>query len=157
MPLPANRYGGELIFPGQIIVRQRGTRFRPGYNVDIGRDHTLFATSAGFVRFTDEKVMSASGDKLIKERKRVSVVPVNGDWSPAYKAVEQEMVERRARIKRQMMQGRVFEPALFFPQVAKQQQQLPFAASLPVSTAVEAFTAAQRVKMTKASKNAKQA
>ena len=42
-------YGGELAIPGNIIVRQRGTRFHPGENVGCGTDHTLFAKSDGVV------------------------------------------------------------------------------------------------------------
>jgi len=45
-------FGGEAVSPGAIIVRQRGTRFHPGTNVGIGRDHTLFALTQGVVRFT---------------------------------------------------------------------------------------------------------
>jgi large subunit ribosomal protein L27 len=45
-------FGGEVVSPGAIIVRQRGTRFHPGTNVGIGRDHTLFALSEGVVQFT---------------------------------------------------------------------------------------------------------
>ncbi len=44
-------FGGQAVVPGNIIVRQRGTRFHPGVNVGIGRDHTLFAKAAGQVRF----------------------------------------------------------------------------------------------------------
>nr|VFK59465.1 MAG: large subunit ribosomal protein L27 [Candidatus Kentron sp. TC] len=44
-------FGGELVEPGNIIVRQRGTRFHPGVNVGCGRDHTLFAKAAGNVVF----------------------------------------------------------------------------------------------------------
>lgn len=44
-------YGGQSVKAGNIIVRQRGTRFHPGVNVGCGRDHTLFATSDGFVKF----------------------------------------------------------------------------------------------------------
>ena len=44
-------YGGQNVRAGNIIVRQRGTRFHPGVNVGCGRDHTLFATSDGVVRF----------------------------------------------------------------------------------------------------------
>jgi large subunit ribosomal protein L27 len=44
-------YGGEKIFAGAIIVRQRGTKFHPGENVGIGRDHTLFALVSGEVCF----------------------------------------------------------------------------------------------------------
>lgn len=49
--LGVKKYGGEFVTAGNIIVRQRGTRFHPGVNVGIGRDHTLFAKAAGHVRF----------------------------------------------------------------------------------------------------------
>ncbi len=49
--LGVKRYGGELVAPGNIIVRQRGTRFHPGKNVGCGRDHTLFALAGGHVTF----------------------------------------------------------------------------------------------------------
>jgi large subunit ribosomal protein L27 len=45
------RYGGEQVLAGNILVRQRGTRFHPGTNVGLGRDHTLFAKASGEVRF----------------------------------------------------------------------------------------------------------
>ena len=44
-------FGGQAARAGNIIVRQRGTRFHPGANVGCGRDHTLFATADGFVKF----------------------------------------------------------------------------------------------------------
>ena len=44
-------FGGETAVPGNILVRQRGTKFHPGRNVGIGRDHTLFALTGGHVRF----------------------------------------------------------------------------------------------------------
>ena len=49
--LGVKRYGGEHVLAGNIIVRQRGTRFHPGMNVGLGKDHTLFATAEGRVRF----------------------------------------------------------------------------------------------------------
>jgi large subunit ribosomal protein L27 len=49
--LGVKRYGGESVLAGNIIVRQRGTRFHPGENVGCGTDHTLFAKSAGVVKF----------------------------------------------------------------------------------------------------------
>ncbi len=49
--LGVKAYGSELVSAGNIIVRQRGTRFHPGNNVGLGRDHTLFALKAGHVRF----------------------------------------------------------------------------------------------------------
>ena len=59
-------FGGQAARAGNIIVRQRGTRFHPGDNVGLGRDHTLFALADGAVRF---EVRGAS------KRKVVSVVP----------------------------------------------------------------------------------
>jgi len=49
--LGVKRFGGEVVPAGSIIVRQRGTRFHPGTNVGIGRDHTLFAKADGEVKF----------------------------------------------------------------------------------------------------------
>ena len=49
--LGVKKFGGEVVVPGNIIVRQRGTKHHPGANVGIGRDHTLFATSGGRVQF----------------------------------------------------------------------------------------------------------
>jgi large subunit ribosomal protein L27 len=49
--LGVKRYGGQLVNAGEIIVRQRGTKFHPGTNVGMGRDHTLYALIAGHVKF----------------------------------------------------------------------------------------------------------
>jgi large subunit ribosomal protein L27 len=49
--LGVKRFGGEIVLPGNILVRQRGTKFHPGRNVGLGRDHTLFATVTGTVEF----------------------------------------------------------------------------------------------------------
>ena len=49
--LGVKKYGGELVTAGNIIVRQRGTRFHPGPNVGCGKDHTLYAKADGHVRF----------------------------------------------------------------------------------------------------------
>jgi large subunit ribosomal protein L27 len=59
--LGVKRFGGQFVTSGSIIVRQRGTRFKPGVNVGLGTDHTLFATSDGYVRFErkgDDKYVS---------------------------------------------------------------------------------------------------
>jgi large subunit ribosomal protein L27 len=50
--LGVKRFGGQHVLAGNIIVRQRGTKFHPGKNVGIGKDHTIFATSEGVVEFT---------------------------------------------------------------------------------------------------------
>ncbi len=49
--LGVKKFGSEAVIAGNIIVRQRGTRFRAGANVGIGRDHTLFALADGVVKF----------------------------------------------------------------------------------------------------------
>ena len=51
--LGAKRFAGQLVTGGTIIIRQRGTRIRPGANVGIGRDHTLYAKVGGTVSFQD--------------------------------------------------------------------------------------------------------
>jgi large subunit ribosomal protein L27 len=49
--LGVKKFGGELVYAGNILVRQRGTVYHPGDNVGLGRDHTIFATSDGAVTF----------------------------------------------------------------------------------------------------------
>ncbi len=49
--LGIKKFGGEAVISGNIIVRQRGTKFHPGANVGLGKDHTIFATAEGFVKF----------------------------------------------------------------------------------------------------------
>ena len=58
--LGVKRFGGQRVTAGSILVRQRGTRFKPGLNVGIGRDDTLFAKIDGFVNFSSSKVLSIS-------------------------------------------------------------------------------------------------
>jgi large subunit ribosomal protein L27 len=53
--LGVKKFGGEKINAGSIIVRQRGTKFNPGKNVGIGKDNTLFALTAGFVKFLNRQ------------------------------------------------------------------------------------------------------
>ena len=53
--LGVKKYGGENVLAGNILVRQRGTTFHPGENVGLGRDHTLFATVTGSVKFTTKR------------------------------------------------------------------------------------------------------
>jgi large subunit ribosomal protein L27 len=65
--LGVKAFGGELVSAGAIIVRQRGTKFHPGTNVGLGKDHTLFAIADGHVSF---------GIKGALNRHVVSVTPV---------------------------------------------------------------------------------
>jgi len=64
--LGVKRFGGEQVLAGNIIIRQRGTRVHPGVNVGIGRDHTLFATTDGQVKFVTRGP---------KNRKYIDIVP----------------------------------------------------------------------------------
>jgi len=63
--LGVKKFGGEVVLSGNIIVRQRGTRIKPGRNVGVGKDDTLFATADGVVVY----------ENLRDDRKRVSVLP----------------------------------------------------------------------------------
>ncbi len=56
--LGVKKFGGELVGAGAIIVRQRGTKFHPGTNVGIGKDHTLFALTEGHVTFAIKGAMN---------------------------------------------------------------------------------------------------
>ena len=63
--LGIKRYDGQEVKSGTILIRQRGTRFHPGKNVGIGKDHTLFALVDGVVSF----------ERYDKKRKKVSIIP----------------------------------------------------------------------------------
>lgn len=63
--LGVKKYGGEIVCAGNILVRQRGMRIKPGVNVGVGKDYTLFATADGLVRYEHGQ----------GGRKRVSVCP----------------------------------------------------------------------------------
>ena len=67
--LGVKKFGGEAVLAGNILVRQRGTKFWPGDNVGIGRDHTLFATATGAVKFITKR----------DDRTYVNVVPAEDD------------------------------------------------------------------------------
>ncbi|MBC8332473.1 MAG: 50S ribosomal protein L27 [Anaerolineae bacterium] len=67
--LGVKKFGGEHVLSGNIIVRQRGTKIKPGRNVGLGKDYTIFATIEGFVKF----------ETITGGRKRVSVEPAAAD------------------------------------------------------------------------------
>ena len=72
--LGVKRYDGEQVTSGSIIVRQRGTKFKPGNNVGLGRDYTIFATIDGYVKFEtvrdQRKQISVYADKVTPEKAR---------------------------------------------------------------------------------------
>ncbi|MFB0545327.1 MAG: 50S ribosomal protein L27 [Anaerolineae bacterium] len=63
--LGVKKFGGEAVRAGNIIVRQRGTKLKPGNNVGLGKDYTIFATVDGFVKF----------ENVSRGKKQVSVYP----------------------------------------------------------------------------------
>ncbi len=65
--LGVKKFGGQLVKAGNILIRQRGTRVHPGFNVSRGKDDTLFATAAGIVKFEI---------KGLKKRSYVSIIPL---------------------------------------------------------------------------------
>lgn len=67
--LGVKKYAGEVVVSGNILVRQRGTRIKPGDFVNVGKDDTLFATADGVVQF----------DTLPNGQKKVSIVPGKAD------------------------------------------------------------------------------
>ncbi|KAF9053024.1 ribosomal L27 protein-domain-containing protein [Panaeolus papilionaceus] len=73
--LGLKKFSDQYVVPGNIIVRQRGTLFHPGQHVKMGRDHTIYATVPGFVRFYKEKWMRG-------ERRFVGVVLERGEVLP---------------------------------------------------------------------------
>ncbi|KAH7330761.1 hypothetical protein KP509_20G000500 [Ceratopteris richardii] len=82
--LGVKKFGGERVIPGNIIIRQRGTRFHPGNYVGMGRDHTLFALVPGLVRFEKNR---KSG------RKWVHVDPSTGPQiHPVYQHLPKEFL-----------------------------------------------------------------
>ncbi|KAI9466169.1 ribosomal L27 protein-domain-containing protein [Lactarius psammicola] len=73
--LGVKKFSDQYVIPGNIIVRQRGTQFHPGQHIKMGRDHTLYATVPGYVRFYKEKWMRG-------ERKFVGIVLNRGEKLP---------------------------------------------------------------------------
>ena len=68
------KFGGEVVIPGNIIIRQRGTKYYPGDGVGMGKDHTLFAKNAGHAMFRKIK-----GFNNRKKRQYVSIV-TSDEW-----------------------------------------------------------------------------
>ena len=71
--LGVKKFGGEYVIPGNIIVRQRGTKFHPGQHVGMGKDHTIYSLVTGQVKFTVDK--TGGSGRRTKPIKYISVVP----------------------------------------------------------------------------------
>jgi len=71
--LGIKRYGDEIVKPGMIIVRQKGTKFHPGQNVDMGKDFTIYAKAVGTVNFRfmqNKRIIDVLPLKTIKQEKK---------------------------------------------------------------------------------------
>ena len=72
------KFGGEVVQSGSIIIRQRGTKYRPGVDVGLGRDHTIYSVKSGYVKFTWDAV---------RKQQIVNVSPINPNPPPKPKPI----------------------------------------------------------------------
>jgi len=86
--LGVKKFGGEVVIPGNIIIRQRGTRYYPGEGVGMGKDHTLFAKTPGHVMFRKIKGFNR------KKRQYVSIV-TNDEWNEFLSQKQEETQKLR--------------------------------------------------------------
>ncbi|HET9678813.1 MAG: 50S ribosomal protein L27 [Buchnera aphidicola (Tetraneura akinire)] len=66
--LGIKKFGGELVFPGNIILKQRGTKFHPGKNTGCGKDHTIFSKLKGYVKFTKKGIKNKKYVEIIEKK-----------------------------------------------------------------------------------------
>ncbi|XP_056169684.1 50S ribosomal protein L27, chloroplastic [Syzygium oleosum] len=97
-------YGDQAAKPGAIIVRQRGTKFHPGKNVGLGKDHTIFSLIDGLVKF----------EKFGPDKKKISVYPreVQPENPNSYRARKREYFRMQRERKKARKEGIVAEPQL---------------------------------------------
>lgn len=88
---------GEWAKAGSIIIRQRGTKYHPGLNVGIGKDDTLFALQAGFVKFTTRKLKKFNN--TLKSSKIVNVIPLTEEKRQELIKISKEKKARNATKK----------------------------------------------------------
>ncbi|KAL3653836.1 60S ribosomal protein L27 [Castilleja foliolosa] len=105
-------FGDQAAKAGSIIVRQRGTKFHPGNNVGLGRDHTLFSLIEGMVKF----------EKFGPDKKKVSVYPrVEQPENPnSYKARKRESFRLQRKRRRARKEGIVTQPLLVLASVPEE-------------------------------------
>lgn len=103
-------YGDQVAKPGAIIVRQRGTKFHPGKNVGLGKDHTIFALIDGLVKF----------EKFGPDKKKVSVYPreVQPENPNSYRARKREYFRLQREKKKAKKEGYYVEPQLILASAA---------------------------------------
>ncbi|PIN19407.1 Mitochondrial ribosomal protein MRP7 (L2) [Handroanthus impetiginosus] len=110
-------FGDQVAKPGSIIIRQRGTKFHPGKNVGIGRDHTLFSLIDGLVKF----------EKFGPDRKKVSVYPreEQPENPNSYRARKRESFRLQRERRRARREGIVPEPQLALASAAEAFEDIP--------------------------------
>lgn len=91
-------FGGQKIKTGQIIIRQRGTKFRPGVGVGRGEDDTLFAKKDGFVKFSARKVRLFTGK--LETRRFVAIVSEREEKKAPKKVAAKKTVAKKAPAKK---------------------------------------------------------
>ncbi|KNA14420.1 hypothetical protein SOVF_107450 [Spinacia oleracea] len=103
-------YGDQVAKPGAIIIRQRGTKFHPGKNVGIGKDHTIFALIDGLVKF----------EKYGPDKKKVSVYPreIQPENPNSYRARKRENFRLQREKKKARREGYSFQPQLILASAA---------------------------------------
>lgn len=113
-------YGDQLAKPGAIIVRQRGTKFHPGKNVGIGKDHTLFSLIDGLVKF----------EKCGPDRKKVSVYPrvLQPENTDSYRARKKEsfrLQRERRKARKEAREANLMEPQLVLASIGEASETNP--------------------------------
>ncbi|WOG96371.1 hypothetical protein DCAR_0415706 [Daucus carota subsp. sativus] len=103
-------YGDQVAKPGAIIVRQRGTKFHPGKNVGLGKDHTIFSLIDGLVKF----------EKFGPDRKQISVYPrvVVPENPNSYRARKRESFRVQRERRKARKEARLAEPQLILASAA---------------------------------------
>lgn len=86
-------FGGQVVKTGNIIVRQKGTKYQPGKNVILSRDYTIVAASDGVVKFQKKRVLKFDGNK--KKKTIVHVVLNETNKVPTKKSEPQKTVEKK--------------------------------------------------------------
>ncbi|CAK9175130.1 unnamed protein product [Ilex paraguariensis] len=113
-------FGDQVAKPGAIIVRQRGTKFHPGKNVGLGKDHTIFSLIDGLVKF----------EKFGPDRKKISVYPrvVQPENPNSYRARKREsfrLQRERRKARRELREGIVVQPQLVLASASETTDDIP--------------------------------
>jgi len=102
-------FGGQIAIPGNIIIRQRGTKFHPGENVGMGKDHTIFSKIEGVVTFTTKKAnrkhVSVLPIEALTEEKPVKVIATKAEPVEAVKAKATKKAPAKAKAKKSDKKG----------------------------------------------------